>query len=210
VKIVVFGANGRIGHLVVEGAIDAGHDVTAFVHHKSKLSGNTKLKIVQGDIHRRQDVARAVKGSGAVISALGSWGTKSKDIVSSGMANIIPAMQSGGVERIISLTGADARAQGDKPGIVNRLSHTLIKLGPPRKILADGEEHIRLLERSGLDWTVVRSPIMNERGDAMRFKLTGERPMPWATVNRRSVAAGMLRLIEDRKYSRQAPFISRE
>ena len=90
------------------------------------------------------------------------------------------------------------------------LSHAPIKLGPPRKILADGEKHIRLLEESGLDWTVVRSPIMNERGDAMGFKLTDKRPAPWATVNRRSVAAGMLRLVEDRKYSRQAPFITRK
>ncbi len=190
--------------------MDAGHDVTAFVHHESRLPGNPKLKVVQGDIHRRQDVAKAVKGADVVISALGSWGTKSKDIVSSGMANIVPAMQDNKVRRIISLTGADARAEGDSPGLVNRLSHALIKLGPPRKILADSERHIRLLEESGLDWTVVRSPIMNERGDAMRFKLSSRRPMPWATVNRRSVAAGMLRLIEDRKYSGQAPFIVRK
>lgn len=209
-KIVVFGASGRVGHLVVEGALEAGHDVTAFVHHEPKFPKSPKLKIVRGDIHNPKDVAKAVKGAEAVISALGSWGTKSKDIVSSGVANIIPAMQSNKVRRIISLTGADARAGSDSMGFVHRLSHMAIGLTPSAKILADGEKHIRLLERSGLDWTVVRSPIMNERGDAMRFRLTDARPMPWATVNRRSVAAGMLRLVEDRKYSRRAPYVVRE
>ena len=97
-RITIFGANGRVGHLVVEGAMDAGHDVTAFVHHESKFPKNTKLKVVQGDIHDAKDVARAVKGADVVISALGSWGTKRKDIVSSGMANIIPAMQAAKVE----------------------------------------------------------------------------------------------------------------
>ncbi len=194
---------------MAEGALAAGYEVTAFVHHPPEFTDDPKLKIVQGDIHKPKDVGRAVKGADVVISALGSWGTKSKDIVSSGMANIIPVMQDNGVRRIISLTGADARAEGDKLGFMHRMTHMAIKFTPPRKILADGERHIRLLEQSGLDWSVVRSPIMNERGDAKGFKLSSHRPAPWATVNRHSVALSMLDLIDDDTYSCRAPFVTR-
>ena len=129
-RITIFGASGRVGRLVVEGALKDGHEVVAFVHHKPKFPDNPHLKIAQGDIHQTADVAKAVKDADVVISALGSWGTKSKDIVSSGMANIIPAMQDSGVKRVISLTGADARAEGDALGLVHRLTHAAIKLAP--------------------------------------------------------------------------------
>lgn len=210
-RITIFGASGKVGRLVVQGALEHGHDVTAFVHHDPKFAENPKLKVVQGDIHEPKDVARAVKGADAVISALGSWGTKRKDIVSSGMANIIPAMQDSGVRRVISLTGADARAEGDGLGVMHRLTHAAIRLTPlpPRKVLADGERHIRLLERSGLDWTVIRSPVMNGRGRQKDFKLTSGRPMPWATINRHSVALCMFDLAVSGSHPRQAPFIVR-
>jgi putative NADH-flavin reductase len=208
-RITIFGASGKVGRLVVRSALDAGHDVTAFVHHDPKFAEHIRLKVMRGDIHDSTDVAKAVKGANIVISALGSWGTRSKDIVSSGMANIIPAMEAGGAARIISLTGADARAEGDRLGLIHRFTHVAIKVTPPRKILADGERHIWLLERSGLDWTVIRSPIMNEKGDAKAFSLSADRPAPWATINRRSVALAMLNLIDDNSHSRQAPFITR-
>lgn len=208
-RITVFGAGGKVGRLVVKGALDAGHDVTAFAHHDPKFAKDPRLTVVRGDIHDPEDVVKAVKGADAVISALGSWGTETKDIVSAGTANIIPAMEAAGAGRVISLTGADARAEGDRLSLMHRLTHAAIQVTPPRKILADGERHIRLLERSGLDWTVIRSPIMNERGDRGSFRLGTGRPAPWATVNRHSVALAMLHLLDTDKYSRQAPFITR-
>lgn len=45
------------------------------------------------------------------MSALGSWGTESKDILSSVIVNIIKAMKAEKVSRIISLTGTDAFCQ---------------------------------------------------------------------------------------------------
>jgi putative NADH-flavin reductase len=208
-RITIFGASGKVGRLVVEGALDAGYDVTAFAHHDPRFAEHARLKVAQGDVHSSADVAKAVKGADVVISALGSWGTGTKDIVSSGTANIIPAMEAAGARRVISLTGADARAEGDRLSLMHRLTHAAIQVTPPRKILADGERHIRRLEHSGLDWTVLRSPIMNEKGDPEGFRLGTGRPVPWATINRRSVALAMLGLIGDDNHSRQAPFITR-
>lgn len=209
-KITVFGAGGKVGRLIVEGALAAGDEVVAFVHHDPHFLAHPRLSIVRGDVHNAEDVTAAIKGSDAVISALGSWGTKKKDIVSTGMAAIIPAMQANSVRRVVSLTGSDARARGDSLGFVHRLSHVFIKYSPAAKILADGEWHVELLEQSDLDWTVVRSPVMNTRGDREGFSLTSTRPLPWATINRHSVVSAMLGLARSRDHLSQAPFIVRD
>ncbi|MBL8159043.1 NAD(P)H-binding protein [Candidatus Saccharibacteria bacterium] len=207
-RVVIFGANGRVGRLVVRRALEQGLGVVAFVHSASSLAQNSKLTVVQGDIYRPDEVAAAIRQADAVISALGSWGTPRKDVLGAGMQAIIPAMQEHGLSRIVSLTGADARAPGDTLGIVHRLSHPLLGL-VAGKVLADGEQHIRLLQASGLAWTVVRSPVMNEQGDAGRFVLSRRRPMPWQTIHRQSVATSMVELVQSQAELRAAPFIAR-
>lgn len=206
----MFGANGRVGALVVAEALQRGYKVVASVHSKSRLPEKPGLRIVKGDIYNARDVTAALAGSAVAISTLSSWGTPKKDVLTEAMQHIIPVMQTNGKARIISLTGADARAAGDILTALHRLSHASIKVVPGvHKILADGERHIELLEASGLDWTVVRSPVMNKRGDAARSRLTSRRPLPWATINRQSVAQCLVDLIDDDSYNSQAPFIVR-
>lgn len=206
-KIVVFGASGRVGSLVVKYALDAGYDVVAFVHRHHQLPDNPALTIIQGDIYVTEDVLNAIKGVDIVVSALGSWGTKRKDVLSSAMASIIPAMQQHGVTRIVSLTGAEARASGDHLGIIHRFAHVGIGM-TAGKILRDGERHIEALEQSRLDWTVIRSPIMTSR-PVQKYTLSNHRPTPWALIQRTAVARAMVDQLSDETYIRQAPFIHR-
>lgn len=206
--ITVFGANGRVGSLVVAEALRRGHRVRAFTHRQSALAPHENLEIRQGDIYDASAVAAALDGAEAVISALGSWGTPKKDVLSAGMQAIVPAMTEQGIRRIISLTGHDARHSVDALGLIHRFSHFLLNILAP-KILADGETHLQLLEASELDFTVVRSPVMNNLGDPEACQLTAKRPLPWATINRTSVAHTMVELVGTAEYTRQAPYIIR-
>lgn len=205
--ITVYGANGKVGGLVVQGLLDRGHAVTAFVHRNSGLMPNDHLRIVEGDIHDVAVVESALEGADAVISTLGSWGTPTRDILMSGMTTIIPAMHRRGIKRIISLTGAESRAYGDKISVLHRVAHlgAAVIAG---KILRDGETHIAQLEESELQWTVVRSPIMNDKGDA-HYHWTTKRPYPWQTINRQAVADAMVQQLNDSHYAGVAPFITR-
>lgn len=207
-RLTVFGANGKVGSLIVKMALRHGHSVTAFVHSESNLSHHPYLTIHRGDIRVLSDVERALSGSQAVISALGSWHAPTKDILSSGMENIIPAMKKRGITRIVSLTGADARTPGDTLSRLHRLSHFAISLFAP-KVLRDGEKHIRMLYNSGLDWTVVRSPVMVEFGNPAHYRLSSVRPAPWAIIHRTSVAMSMLDAAERSRNINEAPYISR-
>ena len=207
-KIVVFGANGRVGQLVVHDALAAGHSVVAFVHGDHAFEEDSRLEVHRGDIHSPEEVDTAINGVDAVISALGSWGTQGKDILTSGMKNIIPSMQKYGVKRIVSLTGSDARMDGEDQGLISCVFR-IILMTMAGKILKDGEEHMRLLSASDLDWTIVRSPVMNDRGDPAKYTLVTKKPSLLATINRASVAKALLDLVPTKDFLKQTPHIKR-
>jgi putative NADH-flavin reductase len=206
-NIVVFGANGKVGSLVVAKAIDVSHKVVAFVYGAHNLTVHQNLRIVQGDIYDARSVEDAIMDSDVVISALGSWHTPQKNILTKGMQNIIPAMQKHSIKRIISLTGHDARWDKDTLSVIHRLSHLLLAVISP-KILYDGEKHIELLDQSGLDWTVLRSPVMNQLGKQY-YRLTTKRPMPWLTINRSCVAQALVDQCKSKTYIKSAPYLTR-
>jgi putative NADH-flavin reductase len=198
--LVVFGANGRVGSLVVGLALQRGHRVIAFVYGKSKLPRHEALTLIKGDVRNKADVRRALRDADVVLSALGSWGTKTRDILSSGMRTIVPVMEELGLTYIVSLTGADAVAESDQRGILNKLSRAFMGLVGGR-VITDGEEHIRILQSSSLDWTIVRSPVMLG-GKALPYRLESAVVPPYATIRRASVAEAMLDLADSHEYPR--------
>lgn len=203
--IALFGASGTVGRLVVSDALSQGYTIRAFAHRHPNFDTHPNLTVVTGDIHSEQDVKEAIQGADVVISTLGSWGSKNKDVLTAGMKTIIPVMHSHGITRIVSLTGADARASGDRDGVVHWISHAILSV-VAKKILQDGENHISLLESSGLDWTVIRSPIMNN-GSSSVYRLDSHRPLPWQTVSRHAVASALLSEATNRHDSQEAPYI---
>lgn len=207
-KVTVFGANGKVGQLVVNHALQNNFKVVGFAHNSSGLTSNENLKYVNGDVYNLSDVDQAIKGSEVVISALGSWGTSNKDILSEGMKNIIPTMEKYGINRIISLTGADAGINSDIDSPISKLTKIIFKL-IAKKILIDGQNHIELLAKSKLDWTVIRSPVMNNKGNESNYELNLSKPLPWSTINRNSVAHSMVKLAINDDFINSAPYIRR-
>ena len=202
-NITVFGASGKIGRLVVEQLLKDGHTVTVFVHQSSAFVPNEQLKIIKSDVHNAAFVEAAVRGSDAVISTLGSWHTSTKDILSSAMRFIIPAMQQDGIKRIITLTGSGAWAPGDKITLSNKLQHAVFST-VAKSIIRDSEEHLRLLTTSQLDWTCIRSPVMKD-GEATGYRLDAELPKPWERVSRSSVAQAIVDQLQDQRHLQLAP-----
>lgn len=208
-QITVFGATGRVGSQVTKKLLASGHSVNAFVHRTAPDFDHPNLQIVRGDIRDSEAVRRAVSGSDAVVSCLSSWGASGHHVLTSAMTSLIPAMKDQGITRIVSLTGAEARAAGDKYSLIHRISHFGLSI-VAGGVLRDGEEHIRRLSDSGLEWTVIRSPIMTSGAEkAERFMLTDSRPLPWQTIPRGSVANAMVAEVFAPAHTGRAPFIRR-
>ena len=91
-KVVVFGATGRTGRLLVEGALARGHDVTAFVRAPDKLGAlRDRVRVVQGDVLDGGAVSDAVDGQEAALVALagGRRQGRGREVNAQGTLNVI-------------------------------------------------------------------------------------------------------------------------
>lgn len=122
-KILVIGATGGTGCCVVESALQAGHEVTAFVRTPQKFTlQHEQLRVVQGDMQQPDSVLRAMQGQEAVICALGpAAGTAPGTIISDGVRNIVQAMQQERVRRFVFESGIMVgEANGLNPANIGR------------------------------------------------------------------------------------------
>lgn len=202
-QITVFGASGKVGHLVVDKLLANGHAVTVLVHHNGAFVPNPKLGIVTGDVHDPLSIEQALKGAEAVISTLGSWGTPTKDILSAAMQAAIPIMERRGVKRFITLTGSGAWAPDDTITVSNKIAHAAFSV-IAKEIIRDAETHLQLLHNSKLEWTCLRAPVMRS-ATTTNYVLNHKLPTPWETIPRHAVAQAIVDQLEDREHLFAAP-----
>ncbi len=100
-KILVIGAGGRTGRAVVEQAVSAGHEVTAFVHKADEFNV-ANVRVIEGDAADSAAMDQAVLGQGAVLDTIGGKTPYKETTLESSAANtIIKAMQKNGVRRLV-------------------------------------------------------------------------------------------------------------
>ena len=69
--IVVIGATGNIGRRIVKEALSRGHEVIGVVRDPAAVeSPDARVRLVKADATRADDIAKAVKGADAVVSAI--------------------------------------------------------------------------------------------------------------------------------------------
>ena len=208
-KIAVFGASGDTGKQIVEQAVEAGYEVSAYVRNPSKLNiSNEHLTVIQGELSDAALIETALKGANAVLSALGPRGGSKNKPLTQGMQNIIAAMKNQGVRRLIMTSTLSAKDSKDKPDFRTKAMVNLVKT----TMHAAYEDIVSVAETvraSDLDWTIVRLAILNNKPKSGKVKVgyvgTGE---VGTQIRRADIADFMLKQIEDTKYLRQAPAIS--
>src|ERR1700755_551057 len=81
-KLLVLGATGKTGQLVLAAARRAGHDLTVLVRDPARLPSTDGLTVLTGDASSAADVTRASSGQDAVISVVGGGYSTTTDIAS--------------------------------------------------------------------------------------------------------------------------------
>jgi putative NADH-flavin reductase len=154
-KIVIFGANGKTGSLLVEQALENGHQVIAYVRNPDSIrTEHTNLKIVVGNLNEKLKMKDALTGTDVCISTLGggSLTHRTPEIVV-GISNIVNAMELAGVKRFIymsSIGAGESRFLMPQP-IRFFLVNLLLRVP-----LADHNLNEELIAKSKLNWTIVR------------------------------------------------------
>jgi putative NADH-flavin reductase len=158
VNILVFGAGGATGRLVVEEALAAGHRVTAFVRAAS-ASIPDRARVIVGDATDMATVRGAMPGHDTVVSTLGVRNAlRSGRLIERSMAEIVPAMQLAEATRLVVMSALGVGATFAQAPRVPRILYRVM-LGD---IFGDKERGERLVEASPLDWTIVHPPLLTD------------------------------------------------
>jgi uncharacterized protein YbjT (DUF2867 family) len=196
-NLLVLGATGRTGRLVVEQALAAGHTVTALVRTPEKLTtGNSNLRVVTGEATDTSAISRALQGADAVISTLGGKGS----VIADSTRAIVAAARTAGVSRVVVLSSW--LVERDRMDPATRLL-TGIAMGSLIKDKSAGEE---VLRRSDLDWTIVYPSMLTDGpagGSVAVLPESAKRRMS-QKISRADVAAWLVQAATGVQYSRRA------
>lgn len=207
-KVVIFGASGRTGRQLVGQALERGHEVTAFVRDEAGVPmRDERLRLVAGDVTDPKGVDEAVAGQDAVLIALGHTKSSTRDVQEVGTANIVAAMKKRGVRRVVSVTGAGVRDPKDEPKLLDRVIVAVLKL-VQRDVLEDAERHAEVLQESGLEWVIVRGPVLSDGPRTGEYRVGYVGKNSGSKVSRADVADFMLEQLTTDAYLRAAPMIS--
>lgn len=207
-KIVVFGASRGIGFEIVKQALEAGHNVTAFVRSPEKFTlKHANLSVYQGDSMDAVAVERAITGQEAVTSALGPTRPPVPHMMETSAKNIVSAMKKHGVRRLISTTGARVRQPEDKPKMVDYFIGFLLNL-LAKDVVLDSAKNVKVIQGSDLYWTVVRLPRLND-GEHTRKYRAGYVNKDSSTLFSRADGADLvLKELVEKKWLRKLPLAS--
>lgn len=206
-KILVLGAAGRTGRLVVSKALDAGHDVVAFVRDPAHFDiEDARLQVAVGNVHDCDSLAAAMRGVDVVISAVGPAGKSSAGVMTATAGHAIDAMRETGARRLIFVTGAGVEQPEDVPVLASRIVLPLMKLFA-RELVEDALNAVETIKASEIDWVVVRAPRLDDSPAAGTYR-TGYIKPSFRSLSREDLADFCLAQLSDDANLRRAPIIT--
>jgi putative NADH-flavin reductase len=200
-KIVVFGASGKTGLLLVEQALEAGHEVKAYVRTPGSIkTEHPNLEVVAGNLNEKEKLKKAIAGADACISTLGGGSlTKHSFAIMVGIDNIVSIMEEEGVKRFIYMSSIGV---GASRFFMPQPARFLIVDLLLRVPMADHNTNEQRIAGSSLQWTIVRPGGLTDGAKTGNLKYGSETPKlkGSSSISRSNVAAFLLFLIDNDEF----------
>ena len=214
-RILVYGATGKVGSQAVNEALSRGHIVTAVSRDPSRIIlGHDNLTAVKGDVLDPQSVAILVAGQDVVITSVRGVLGKSKDpndaVPRIAVENVVNALRDMGrpAPRLIHVGGSGSLEV--KPGVV--YADTLPMIFVPRKLQTEIEGQVLALEflRSvtDVDWTYA-TPAKNFTNGKRTgvFRIAGDQLLESSSgrsrISRADFAVALIDEVENAQFIQQ-------
>lgn len=207
-RLLVLGATGGTGRLIVAQALARGFEVRALVRSPAKASGLEGAEIFIGDARDEAALREALEGADAVVSALGTPASPFREVtlLSSATKALVSAMKAAGVSRLVCITGMGA---GDSAGHGGFVFDRLIFPALLRKVYADKDRQEAIVRGSGLDWVLVRPAVLNDKAPTHAIRaLTDLSGFHGGTIARADVASFALDQVNSDTWLGRSPLIS--
>jgi len=209
-RLLIMGASKGLGLETVKAALASGHHVRAFSRSASSLPlAHANLDLVDGDARDAASVTHALEGQDIVIQTLGvaitpetiACGTR---LFSDATRVLVDAMLAApSPKRLIVVTGISAGNSRHALGLLPRIPFELM-LG---RIYADKDVQETIVNRSSLDWTLVRPGILTNGAETSCRALLDPKDWTFGSVSRAAVAAFLIAHLTDPAYLRQTPLL---
>lgn len=198
-KLLVLGATGGIGLEIIRQAVARHHSVTAFVRSPDRLAAfQDRIEIGRGDLLNASELERAVQGKDAILSAFGPRVPVMKadaNLLRDFACALTSAMQKVSVRRLVIVSTAFLFKDSIVPP-----AYLVGRLFFPGIVLDATAMELTIIE-SGLNWTIVRPPQLNDKPRSGNYRVReGHLPRFGFHVSRADVADLLIKTAEDHAY----------
>lgn len=207
-RVLVLGATGGAGRLIVGEAREKGHAVVALVRSQANAVGLAGAELVEGDARDEGALTRAIAGCDAVISSLGTAISPFREVtlLSTATRALVVVMARQNVRRLVCITGMGA---GDSRGHGGFFYDWLFQPLLLRKVYEDKDRQEDVIRASALDWIIVRPTLLNDepaRGGVRA--LTDLSGVQGGKIARADVADFVVQQLTADTWLRKAPLIT--
>jgi uncharacterized protein len=166
-KVVLYGATGKAGSVILKELVDRGHTVVAAARAPEKVQKLKNVSAVQDDLSNPAKTANVVKDADAIVSAYGPPPDDTGRIIGA-TDRLVKGIQQAGGPRLIVVGGAGSLYVA--PGVTVRESGHL-----PKEWIPIADAHIQVLrnlKQSSIDWTYFSPAGFFEPGERTgKFRL---------------------------------------
>ncbi len=216
-KILLLGATGRTGKLVLKTAKENDYQINCLVRDTEKVKNSDKVQVFGGNPNNTDDLEQAMIGCKTIISVLNisrtsdfPWASlrTSPEYLSEVMSKTIKLAEKHNINRLVVCSAwGVAETKDDLPGWFQWFIDNS-NIGVAYK---DHERQEELLRKSDLDWTIVRpSGLTNSKKKQKIIESYENKPVPKLLISRLSVARFMVEALKRDDLIGKAPVISAE
>jgi uncharacterized protein len=166
-RVVLYGATGKAGSVILKELVNRGHSVTAVARTPEKVQKLKNVSVVQDDLSDPTKIAGILKGADAVVSAYGPPPDKTTEIIGA-TDRLVQGIEQAGGPRLIVVGGAGSLFVA--PGVTVRESGHL-----PKEWIPIVDAHIQVLrnlKQSTINWTYFSPAGFFEPGERTgKFRL---------------------------------------
>lgn len=202
-KLLLLGATGRTGKIVLKKALDKGNEVNCLSRQSNRIPKSKGLTIFEGNPNNKDDLNRAISGCDSIIGVLNisrksdfPWARlrTPKTYLSDVMTKLVPIAKEHNVKRIsICSAWGVAETKNDIPKWFKWFIDNS-NIGIAYK---DHERQERILSNSNIDWTIVRPVGLTSSKRVEQIKETFDnKPKPSILISRKSVATYLVESLE--------------
>ncbi|MCI1986716.1 MAG: NAD(P)H-binding protein [Lactobacillus sp.] len=195
-KLLILAANGQIARIVTHRILTEPQftdvDLTLGLRHAERLAhfaDDPRVNVIEADLEDPQAVAAAVAGQDLVFVAV-----VDHDHDNAMTKNMIAAMQQQHVERVVFTNFLGL--YDEVPGEFGRWNREQVARGLKAAQVSD-----QLLATSGLTYTTLRLPWLNDRPEVKYTVTSRHDPYVGVSGSRQSVADVVLKIVADPSYA---------